>query len=189
VALLLCAFHFLGERRSIALCALACGLTAWSIAGAWFGPVQKTRVLFSAAEVRDKLPHPPLGGAIRERRRCAEPPEVTRLDGWGWGADCLVRTETQLFLPSRDCVHLRLGPLAGEGAVPAARARLVRVKRCLTELVKVRDVPLGSDRLLSFCASPGAPRNPTGIEIVFIGWSDVAGAPGPVHRLLEVSAE
>jgi hypothetical protein len=189
VALLLAAFHILGQRRSIALCALICGLVAWSIAGAWFGPVQKTRVLYSAAQVRDKMPHPPVGGTVRELRRCGEAQGVTPLDGWGWGADCLVRMETQLFLPSRDCVHLRLGPLAGEAAVPAERTRLVRVRRGLAELVKVRDVPVGPDRLLSFCAAPGTPGNPTGIEIVFIGWSAVASAAGPVHRLLAVTAE
>ena len=75
------------------------------------------------------------------------------------------------------------GPLPGEAQVPPERARLVRVKRGRRELVKLRDVPVGAERLLTFCAPPGAPANPTGIEVLFIGWSAVDGLPGPTHRL------
>jgi hypothetical protein len=49
--------------------------------------------------------------------------------------------------------------------------------------------PIDDDRLLTFCAPDGAPQNPTGIEIVFLGWSDVAALPGPKLRLISVAAQ
>jgi hypothetical protein len=210
VALLYAAFTL--KRLSRALCAVTFALVIWGIAGAWFGQPQNRRVLYAADEARDKMPHPRFDGPpLPDHYECGLSLEARTgipMNGLRWNAatDCQVQVQTPLYLPSRRCVRLRLRGDTSQ----------VRVKRGLTFLERVSDepidsgirlgtwvrtpdpeaprlAPLGSpieqDRLLTFCAPDGARQNPTGIEIVFLGWSDVASLPGPKLRLLSVTAQ
>jgi len=166
-----------------------------AIATAAVAPSHPAGPLLDAAETAAALqrtrPEPlPLPGAYR----CGDAPESVGIkfngSGWATPGSCEVRAATMLFVPRPACVRVWLAPAAGAPPLAADGTAPVRAKLGLSEMRRVSDEPADGGRALVFCTPPDHRPNPTGIELLYLGWTPPAALSPDVRpfRLLEVAA-
>ncbi len=169
-------------------------LIAYSIYSAWIGPVQSHRRLMTAKQVSRELLLPTQSPPeIPASYRCGQSMKDSgiTMNGVGWAStsNCIVTGSSPFFLPATECITLHLAPKAGEPPLDAESMRPIRARRGLVPMIRVRNVAVEDGRLLTFCAPPRAPANPTGIDLVSVAWVDpVTTPPNETHfRLLEIA--
>lgn len=165
-----------------------------AIASAAIAPSHPAGPLFDAAETAAALQRPrPEPRPLPAAYRCGDEPESVGIkfngSGWATPGSCEVRAATMLFVPRPGCVRVRVAPAAGAPPLAPDGTAPVRAKLGLSEMTRMADEPTDDGRALVFCTPPDHRPNPTGIELLYLGWTPPAALSPDVRpfRLLEVA--
>jgi hypothetical protein len=185
---------------SFQIAALVLALVVLENVRAHIAPTHAATEPVTAEAAVASLPRPPDNPPpVPREYRCGVDPRGASgipFDGSGWaaGGDCTVGDATMLYLDRPGCVTVELAAAHPGARLSPAELAPVRARLGLFDLVRVSDESGtgggGESRSLRFCPPPRFAPNPTGIELLYLGFVAPAALAPDAHpfRLLSVSA-